>query len=189
MKRVQLFMKIEEEKKKLRLEYLAKRNQISLERKKEAESALFHSLQQETHHHHYVLSFASKYEELSLWQLNIHLSSFGQLILPKVEGLHLVPYLVKDIESDLILGAYGIYEPNPLTCLQIPIDAIDLILVPGIVFDANGARIGYGKGFYDRLLENIHLTPKIGIGFKEQLHEKTLPQEEFDRKVNQLKMF
>lgn len=182
-------MKIEEEKRKIRQEYIFKRDQIPLKRKQSAEIALIESMQQETHHHHYVLSFASKDEELSLWQLNIHLASQGQLILPKVEGAHLVPYLVKDIESDLMLGAYGIYEPNPLTCLEIPIDAIDLILVPGIVFDASGARLGYGKGFYDRLLENIYLTLKIGVGFKEQLFEKPLPQEVFDRSVNKLKLF
>ncbi len=52
--------------------------------------------------------------------------------------------------SDLKRGAYGIYEPTVI-CAADSSD-VDLILVPGIAFDSTGNRIGFGKGFYDKLL-------------------------------------
>ena len=54
-------------------------------------------------------------------------------------------------ESDLLAGQWGIREPQP-SCANVPLDAVDLMLVPGVAFDRCGHRLGYGKGYYDRLL-------------------------------------
>lgn len=51
-------------------------------------------------------------------------------------------------------GAFGIFEPSePIFCAD---DDIDTVVVPGIAFDRNGARIGYGKGYYDRLFDRVN---------------------------------
>ncbi len=55
-------------------------------------------------------------------------------------------------DTKLLTNRYGIPEPNPATSLPIPASAIDLVLVPLLVFDRYGHRVGYGKGFYDRFL-------------------------------------
>lgn len=60
-------------------------------------------------------------------------------------------------ESDLVPGAYGIYEPDPALPMYDPKSddpalAHPVCIVPGLVFDAQGYRIGYGKGYYDRYL-------------------------------------
>jgi 5-formyltetrahydrofolate cyclo-ligase len=54
-------------------------------------------------------------------------------------------------ESELASGKWGIREPRE-TCPGVALDAVDLVLVPGVAFDRRGDRLGYGKGYYDRLL-------------------------------------
>lgn len=66
----------------------------------------------------------------------------------------------------LIKGAYGIKEPEE--CIAADISGIDLALIPGIAFDINGARIGFGKGYYDRFLAAFKGI-KAGICYDFQL--------------------
>ncbi len=54
-------------------------------------------------------------------------------------------------ESELVAGKWGIREPLA-SCAVAPLDIVDLLLVPGVAFDRRGHRLGYGKGYYDRLL-------------------------------------
>ncbi len=59
-------------------------------------------------------------------------------------------------KADLIVGGFGIAEPNPETCFPVEESTLDLVLVPGVGFDSeNGARLGRGKGHYDRFLERV----------------------------------
>ena len=74
-------------------------------------------------------------------------------------------------EADLVVGEFGIAEPNPVTCPAIAASELDLVLVPGVAFDPEtGARLGRGKGHYDRFLERLRtaetqLCPVIGVSF------------------------
>jgi 5-formyltetrahydrofolate cyclo-ligase len=82
----------------------------------------------------------------------------------------------------MILSKFGIKEPLPSPADLI--DDIDLLIVPGIAFDRNGYRIGYGRGFYDRYLRKKKYFFSIGLGFELQLLDRTLPHEQFDQRVN-----
>jgi 5-formyltetrahydrofolate cyclo-ligase len=82
----------------------------------------------------------------------------------------------------MILSKFGIKEPSPSPANLI--DDIDLLIVPGIAFDRNGYRIGYGRGFYDRYLRKKKYFFSIGLGFELQLLDRTLPHEQFDQRVN-----
>ncbi len=48
-------------------------------------------------------------------------------------------------------GAFGVREPVP-PAPEVPLDQIDLFVVPGLAFDARGVRLGYGGGYYDELM-------------------------------------
>lgn len=76
------------------------------------------------------------------------------LLLPRVkrEGRRLDLHVVKDPTRELEAGTWGIREPNPDLCPHAEPESIDFALVPGVAFDARGARLGYGGGYYDKLL-------------------------------------
>jgi len=84
----------------------------------------------------------------------------------------------------LVPGVWGIREPRPECCEPAPPDSIDFVLVPGLGFDASGGRLGYGGGFYDRLLVHVpEATPRVAAAFSMQLVE-AVPMGERDKYVN-----
>jgi 5-formyltetrahydrofolate cyclo-ligase len=91
--------------------------------------------------------------------------------------------LVADWKRDLVAGAFGIPEPRPDGPV-VALNQLDLVLVPGLAFDAKGARLGRGKGFYDRLLVDV-IGHRCGVLFEWQLVEE-VPLEPHDRLMNSI---
>ncbi|MCP3025680.1 5-formyltetrahydrofolate cyclo-ligase [Halobacillus sp. A5] len=79
---------------------------------------------------------------------------------------------------------YGLKEPSPEISKLVKKSYIQLIVVPGLLFDHKGFRIGYGGGFYDRYLKDYQGTTASLLSRK-QLIEK-VPSEPFDQPVQQL---
>lgn len=78
--------------------------------------------------------------------------------------------------DELEIGMYSILEPadglRRLPEKQVGVEELDLVMVPGVGFDARGARMGHGKGYYDKLLEHARKdTPLIALAFECQLFE------------------
>jgi 5-formyltetrahydrofolate cyclo-ligase len=88
---------------------------------------------------------------------------------------------VENPADEMVTGKFGVREPVS-SCVEIPLEKFDLVLVPGVAFDLRGNRLGRGKGFYDRLLTKISGV-KCGVGYDFQLLEK-IPAEPHDARVN-----
>ena len=86
--------------------------------------------------------------------------------------------------NELVPAPMGLFEPNHLITEAIEHKQIDVCIVPGIVFDQRGYRIGYGGGYYDRFLPHYN-GKKISIAFDEQLVEE-VPYESHDIPIDLL---
>jgi 5-formyltetrahydrofolate cyclo-ligase len=95
------------------------------------------------------------------------------LVLPRVEraARRLALHRVRDLETELQPGTWGILEPIPERCEPVTPDEIDFVLVPGVVFDRGGGRVGHGGGYYDRLLSAWPrpLPPLVAVAFELQV--------------------
>lgn len=85
---------------------------------------------------------------------------------------------------DMVVGPRGILEPNPAKCKVVPLDCIDIAIVPGIAMDEKGGRIGSGDGYYDRIIPDLPMTTrKVGLVFEGQLVPQ-VPMESHDKHVD-----
>ncbi len=93
-----------------------------------------------------------------------------KVIVPKVFGEDLRFFEIRSLTEDLSRGTFGVLEPIESRCEEVPASAADLCLIPGVVFDERGNRIGYGKGYYDRFLRRLPATvPTLGLAYDFQV--------------------
>jgi len=86
--------------------------------------------------------------------------------------------------KDLVTGPRGILEPNPARCKPVPLDCIDIAIVPGVAMDEKGGRIGSGDGYYDRIIPDLPMTTrKVGLVLEGQLTPQ-VPMESHDKHVD-----
>jgi 5-formyltetrahydrofolate cyclo-ligase len=133
---------------------------------------------------HTILFFAPLPDELDVWPLLEKLLPAKKICaLPAFDAA--VQFYssrrVKNLETEILTGKFGISEPHP-DCEEIPLNQFDLVLVPGMAFDASGNRLGRGRGFYDRILSAASGI-KCGVAYDFQLLEK-IPVEPHDARVN-----
>lgn len=116
---------------------------------------------------HTILAYHALPDEVQTDSLLERWYGYKRFVLPVVCGDELELRLYTG-ETDMQTGAFGIREPNgePFTTF----DELDLMLIPGMAFDADGHRLGRGKGFYDRLLARLrpYGIPTLGICFDYQ---------------------
>jgi 5-formyltetrahydrofolate cyclo-ligase len=131
-----------------------------------------------------VLGYASLPNELdpapALWRLRKRgvRIAYPRIESPGVLGMHYV-----DHEMELVPGPFGLAQPGE-HAPRAPHDAIDAVIIPAVAFDEQGARLGYGGGYYDRLLPMMRPDCiRIGVAFDEQVLER-IPAEEHDAFVD-----
>lgn len=96
----------------------------------------------------------------------------------------IVPYKIEDLERDVAPGYQGIREPIVQQCKQVPVEYINLAIIPGIAFDERGGRIGHGTGFYDKLIPKLDATTrKVALAFECQIVPQ-IPMEPHDRYID-----
>ena len=99
------------------------------------------------------------------------------LLLPCVDGNDLLLRRYTGPDSLQPGPQFGI--PEPVGPVFHQLDAIDVIIVPGVAFDRNRNRMGRGRGFYDRLLKSTPNAVKVGVAFSFQIFDE-IPVEPFD---------
>ncbi len=85
--------------------------------------------------------------------------------------------------ADLSPGRFGVLEPAS-NCPSVSLNQLDLMFVPGVAFALNGARLGRGKGFYDRLLAEVR-GHKCGVAYEVQVLA-AVPEEPHDVRVDSI---
>ncbi len=114
-----------------------------------------------------VMFFASFRSEVdTLPMIRETLKAGKRVILPKVTGKELALFEIGDLETDTVPGAWGI--PEPIERRPASVDDVDLMIVPGLAFDGKGNRLGYGAGFYDRILPGCRKAT-VALAFEVQI--------------------
>ncbi len=130
------------------------------------------------------MNFGSEYAS-DLWASQV-LADGKRLVFPRVNRHTntLDLYRVDDLESQLATGLWGIREPVIERCKRLnDINEVEFVLLPGIAFSRDGARLGYGGGFYDKLLAHApHHPALVAAAFGLQIVAE-IPQEATDVRV------
>lgn len=112
------------------------------------------------------------------------LESEKTVMLPRViiNDLHFFIVEKHDFDHDSFdVNIFGIKEPKKT---NMKLDFIDLLIVPGIVFDSHGYRIGYGYGYYDKFMAEKKFSKSIGLAYDFQVMKNPIPKFEFDKKID-----
>jgi len=184
-------------KKELRYEFLKKRDNLSrkqIESKSEKiEKGLF--ALPDFHRAKTVMFYVSFRSEVETDRMIRKALGLGKrVVVPAVDGERIVLAEVKNFEKELIEGRFGIREPKREFRRRVDTRQIDLVVVPGVVFDRWGGRVGYGRGYYDRFLRSKSIPSRrgrsrqcslVGLAFDLQIARK-IPLGENDVRVNKI---
>jgi len=109
-----------------------------------------------------------------------------RLALPRVDRptRSLKLHAVRDVATELAAGVWGIREPRPDLCPELPPREIDFVLVPGVAFTARCERLGYGGGFYDRLIRELDGRAALTVGAFGMQVVTELPMTPTDQRVD-----
>lgn len=107
-----------------------------------------------------------------------------RVVVPRVKkGYGLLAIEIKSLD-ELEPGTFGVMEPPERE--EIFLDDIDVVVVPGVVFDKNGYRIGYGGGYYDNFLPKLRAdAKKVAVAFQMQIRD-AVPAEAHDVKMDMI---
>ena len=183
-------------KKRLREKLLKRRDAIPPELKSAKESAIEDRLfsQDIFKKARSILLYVSFRSEVDTRKYLHDIIKLGKkLVLPLVDTRHKVLKLYEIKNPDELKPGYmGILEPGVLRYRRCSLKDIDLVIIPGTGFDPKGNRLGYGGGYYDKLLsmearelaEIDHITT-VALAFEEQIGEE-IPSEPHDIKVDMI---
>lgn len=108
-----------------------------------------------------------------------------EVYLPRVEGSDMNFYRISSLAELKEKGSFGICEPQADINNKLSKERLDVVIMPGVCFDKAGNRIGFGKGYYDRYLQNAPKAYKIAICFEEQIIDNAIiDSEEHDIKAD-----
>jgi 5-formyltetrahydrofolate cyclo-ligase len=112
---------------------------------------------------------------------------YGKIIIlpvfnPEKGGVRLLK--VDDPNQDLVVSPGGLLAPNLQRCREVPMECIDIAIIPGVAVDEKGGRLGAGDGTYDRLIPKLPITTrKVLLALEDQVVPQ-VPAESHDKHVD-----
>jgi 5-formyltetrahydrofolate cyclo-ligase len=181
---------VQESKSKLRYDYLKVRDRIEPHvRFTHSNSILSRIKQLDSYEDARILMFYLSYgsEVVTDLMINEVLADGKEVAVPVIQspGDGIMTAVKINRLEDCYEKVYGIRQPEFNENDVVSKEDVDLIFVPGIVFDLNGYRIGYGKGYYDRWLEGTDILKRVGLAFEVQLIDK-IPNGQYDLPVSKI---
>lgn len=181
---------VQESKSKLRYDYLKVRDRIEPHvRFTHSNSILSRIKQLDSYEDARILMFYLSYgsEVVTDLMINEVLADGKEVSVPVIQspGDGIMTAVKINRLEDCYEKVYGIRQPEFNENDVVSKEDVDLIFVPGIVFDLNGYRIGYGKGYYDRWLEGTDVLKRVGLAFEVQLIDK-IPNGQYDLPVSKI---
>lgn len=165
---------IEDEKKKLRQEYISIRNRIGNKNEKSkiiANKVINSNYLKKAKTIGIYMNLKSEVDTKKIIRYAIEK---GKVVgIPKVNGIDLEFYKIDSINEQMEKSAFGVEEPETVKERLIEKEKIDLMIIPGICFDKANNRLGFGRGYYDRYLKDCNFI-KVGICFEKQVLKDTL---------------
>ncbi len=187
---------MEERKRKLRQEFLRKRNNLSRNeinaKSGKIENRLF--ALPEFQRAKTVMFYVSFRSEVATGKMMRNAMKMKKIAAPVVHGEKIVAYEIKNPRRELSKGSFGIREPKKEFRRRVNRKEIDLVVVPGVAFDRRGGRLGYGRGYYDRFLgsksakvtkNRSHRCALVGLAFDLQI-ARGIPLKKKDVRVDKI---
>lgn len=162
-------MKLVEEKKKMRREIMQLKSKMTVEEKERESRIVCNQIEADKDFQGAtcIMAYWSLPDEVDVRPLIRKWSDIKLFLLPKIVNKQLI--LIEYKGEDFLKPEpfFGILEPDgpPFT----HVEKINLVIVPGMAFDAKGFRLGRGGGYYDRTLPKLVNAVKIGVGFSFQM--------------------
>ena len=169
-----------QDKKILRKEVLEKRNNLDFNKKEEMDKEILKKFYETQYYKKAkkIFIYISYSSEINTKEIiNKALKDNKKIYIPRTEfkTRHMDAVEITSLDN-LVESTYGILEPSKEAPYIEP-NELDLIVVPGVAFDRNGGRMGYGAGFYDRYFkkikkENIKKIVKLALAYELQIHDE-----------------
>ena len=176
-------------KQEIRAEYKKKRREIPADLKQKYDCAIRKRIEGLPCYRRAecLLCYVSLPDEVDTFRLIENALAAGKMVCVPVslEETHTVDFYQIHSLDELEPGTYGVLEPVPGRAKKITVFPRPAVcVVPGLVFDKEGYRLGYGKGYYDRFLQKFGGV-KIGVCYRELMVD-LLPHGYYDRPVSWL---
>ena len=178
-------------KKKIRKEILEKLHNIDKEEKKKRVGILKEKLfsLKEFKKAKCVMFYVSKHYEIDTHEMIDESIAMGKKVVVPItlkEEKTLKLSELRDRQKELVKGHYGIHQPGEKHVKPVPLEAVDVMVIPGIAFDKYKHRLGHGGGYFDRFL---HKAPPslftVGLAFGFQIVNE-LPRYDTDIPVHKI---
>ena len=177
---------IREAKRNLRREGLAARRGLTMDQRAEYSQRIMDTLLEQPEYlaAKCVFAYSAMEEEVHTEELLTMMMSMGKKVcLPFVVGVHhMDPVWLRSI-ADLEVGEYDIMTVKESAREIVPAEEIDCVIVPGVAFSRDGARLGIGGGYYDAFLARTGKASRLALAYGCQIVDQ-VPQQEWDMKVD-----